>query len=235
MGGGKKRAKLKSMLAKIFRISNWKLLLIVLLLCFWAATLLRIDHIEMTKLRSAVLAADEAEDDKAIASSLTELRRFTTKHIVFNVVEENGVRRVVFGTGPFYLEHQYMRAANAAIAAAKAQIDQGSTENPNGNIFAKVAEYCDAWGLQNGFDYPSQPYLDCWVNKLAEYPASETMGTTEAVKVPSTSLFRYDYASPLWYPCPSGILILIILILSLVIIVRFFIWLFIRIAIMFIK
>ena len=60
MGGGKKRAKLKSMLAKIFRISNWKLLLIVLLLCFWAATLLRIDHIEMTKLRSAVLAADEA-------------------------------------------------------------------------------------------------------------------------------------------------------------------------------
>jgi hypothetical protein len=154
---------------------------------------------------------------------------------LFNVVEENGVRRVVFGTGPFYLEHQYTRAANAAIAAAKEQIDQGSTENPNGNIFAKVAEYCDAWGLQNGFDFPSQPYLDCWTNKLAEYPASETMGTTEAVRVPSTSLFRYDYASPIWYPCASGILILIILILSLVIVVRFIIWLCIRIAIIFIK
>jgi hypothetical protein len=77
--------------------------------------------------------------------------------------------------------------------------------------------------------------LDCWTNKLAEYPASETMGTTEAVRVPSTSLFRYDYASPIWYPCASGILILIILILSLVIVVRFIIWLCIRIAIIFIK
>ena len=233
--GGIKKAKLKSLLVKIFRVSNWKLALIALLLCFWAATLLRIDHIEMTRLRSAVIAADEAEDDQAIASSLNELRRFTTKHIVFNVVEENGVRRVVFGTGPFYLEHQYMRAANIAIAAAKEQIDQGSTENPNGNVFAQVSEYCDAWGAQNGFDYPSQPYLDCWVNKLSEYPASETMGTTESVKVPSTSLFRYDYASPMWYPCGSGILILIILILSLVIVVRFIIWLAIRIAIIFIK
>ena len=91
MGGSKKKAKLKSVLAKIFRIRNWKLLLIVLLLCFWAATLLRIDHIKMTELRAAVLAADEAEDDVAIASSLTELQRFTAKHIIFNVVEENGV------------------------------------------------------------------------------------------------------------------------------------------------
>ena len=52
---------------KFHKIKTWQLLLILVPLLFLDATLLRMDHIKMTELRSAVLTADEAEDDEEIA------------------------------------------------------------------------------------------------------------------------------------------------------------------------
>ena len=54
----KRRGRLK------FKIKTWQLLLILIPFLFLDATLLRMDHIRMTELRDAVLAADEAEDDE---------------------------------------------------------------------------------------------------------------------------------------------------------------------------
>ena len=88
MGGVSKKRKSRRALSKIFHISTWKLILVLILLIFLSATLLRFDHIKMSELREAVLAADEKEDDERILSSLNELRNFTLKHIVFNILEE---------------------------------------------------------------------------------------------------------------------------------------------------
>ena len=238
MGGEKKKLTLKRVRASIFgalkaifRIRNWKLMLISILLSFWCANLIHLDGLHMIQLRDAVIEADALENDELIENKLRELRDFTKTHIIMAPIQHDGMTSYVFGTGPFYLEHKYTRTANEAIAKAKEEINQGSVNNPNGNIFAKVSEYCDSIG----YDYPSQPYLDCWVNELAKYPASDTMATSEDVKIPSKELFRFDYASPVWYPCLSGWLIAITSILLLIVLVRAIYWIIIRIAVLFVK
>ena len=232
--GGLSKDKLRQVLAKIFRLTSWKLALILILLSFLAATLLRFDHIRMTELRDAVLAADSEDDDEKIAQTLNELHSFTLNHIIFNTVEENGQQRITFGTGPFYLENQYLRKAQAAVAKAQEEIDKNA-KNPNGNVYQKVADICDAQGKKYGWRYPDKEYINCWINELANFPTTDNMDAYGSANLPSTELFRYEFASPVWYPCGSGIVIFICIILAVILIIRFFIWLFFRIALIFIS
>ena len=232
--GGLSKNKLRQTLAKIFRLSSWKIALILVLLGFLAATLLRFDHIRMTELRDEVFAADAANDDDKISESLNKLHSFVLKHIVFNTVEENGGQVITFGTGPFYLENQYLRKANAAVAAAQKEIES-HTSNPNGNIYKKVAAVCDAQGKKYGWRYPDKQYINCWVNEIAAYPVQDNMDAYGAATLPSTELYRYEFSSPLWYPCGSGIVLLICVILAIVLVIRFIIWLFLRLALIIIK
>ena len=115
--GGKLKEFIRQRKWKI-KIKTWVLLLLLIPLFVIDATLLRINHIKMTELRDAVLAADakisEEESDEEVQATDAELREaliklkeFVFSHIVINIVEENGNQRVSFGTGPFYLEHQY--------------------------------------------------------------------------------------------------------------------------------
>ena len=231
--GGKRTNHLKQALARLKRIRLWQLLLILIPLLFVAATLLRLDHLKMVELRDAVLAADAAENDAAIQSSLVALQEFVVSHIVVNIAEQNGVQSIIFGTGPFYLEHQYLRAANAAIEAAEAEVVDDS--NPYGNIYAAVSAICRPLAIQNGWAWNSQPYLDCWTSHLAEYPASDNLEINLTANVPSTELFRHNYASPIWAPTAAGWVILLCILLTLVILVRFVIWLILKIALLFAK
>ena len=229
--GGLSKHNLGQTLAKAFRLSSWKLLLVLVLLGFLAATFLRFDHIKMTELREAVMTADKADNDEEIAKALNELHSFVLKHIIFNAVEDNGVQTITFGTGPFYLENQYLRKANEAIAAAQKEINSHST-NPNGNIYKKVSSICDAQGRKYGYSYPDKRYLNCWINELAAYPVEDSMDAYGAATLPSTELFRYEFVSPLWYPCASGITLLICAIILIVLVLRLFVWLILRIMLM---
>lgn len=121
--GGKSSNRVKKTLRERFgAVRTWQLIIILVPLLFLTATLLRFDHLRMSELRAAVFAADEAEDDEQIRTTLIALRDFVYSHTVVNVVESNGVQSIIFGTGPFYLEHQYLRAANAAIEQAKSEL-----------------------------------------------------------------------------------------------------------------
>lgn len=235
MGGVAKKSKLKQALSKIFHFNTWKLVLVFILLCFVAATLLRIDHIRMTELKDAVMEADAGNDDEKIAEALDELQKFTRTHIIFNYFDENGEQKIIFGTGAFYLENQYNRKANEALRLAQEEIDKQGGNMNEYNVHKKVAEICDAEAIKHGWRYPNINYINCFVNELAKYPEADQLTVTAYAKLPSTDLFRYDYASPMWYPCASGIVILICAILLLIIIVRFFIWLFFQIAIFFVN
>ncbi len=185
----------------------------------------------MTELRDAVMAADAENNDEKIEETLKELHAFTLKHIVFNTVQENGVEKITFGTGPFYLQNQYLRKANEAIVKAKEEIEKNSS-NPNGNIYKKVADICDAKSRANGWGFNAL-YIQCFQDELAKYPEEETMDAYGAAILPSTELFRYEYSSPLWYPCGSGIVMLICFILVIILVLRFFIWLLIHFAYVF--
>lgn len=220
--GGLTKNKLKRALAVIFRIRSWKLLILAVLFAFLAATFLRMDHLRMVDLRSNVLSADENGDEQEIIDSLNALNEYVHKHVIFNVIEENGRQRIVFGTGPFYLENTYLRKADEALEVARAAIAEQST-NPNGNIYQKVAEYCDALSLQYGWGFNSY-YVACWEEELAKYPSESEIESEVIAKIPSTELFRYDFASPIWYPCLSGFAMLVVVVLLVWICIRGLIW-----------
>ena len=80
---------------KFRKIKTWQLLILLVPLLFIDATLLRIDHVRMADLRTAVLDADAAEDDTAISENLAALQDYTFHNIVINVVDDNGKQRVL--------------------------------------------------------------------------------------------------------------------------------------------
>lgn len=226
--GGKKSNKIREFLRKFKTVRTWQLAVVLVPLAFLAATLLRFEHLRMTELRAAVLTADGLDDPEALEESLTKLRDYVFSHMVINVTESNGVQEVTFGTGPFYLEYSYQRAAEAAIRAAEESLTDDS--NPNGNIYQIVTNICRAEGVNNGWN----AYLECWTRELEKFPAAEELGsTTIAANIPSTELYRKNYASPVWAPTVTGWVVLACLILFVVIVVRLGIWLVLTISLIF--
>ena len=222
----KKRGRLK-----IHKIKTWQLLLILIPLLFIDATLLRLDHIKMTKLRDVVLAADEKENDEELKNSLEELKKFVFSNIVINVIENNGEQEIIFGTGPFYLEHQYLRAANKALEEAEKKFSDG---NPNGNIYALASGVCQPLAIQNGWTWNDSNFINCMMTEINKYPAADDIQDKIIASLPSTELYRKNYASPLWAPSLSGFMILLTIIIIVVIIIRVIIWIILRLSLLFI-
>lgn len=216
---------------KFHRIKTWQLVVILLPLFFIDATLLRADHIRMTELRDAVLAADAAENDEEISQTLDTLKNFVFSNIVINVVDDNGRQEVSFGTGPFYLENQYIRAANKALEEAEASIVSDS--NPNGNIYQMASEVCQPQAIANGWSWNDANYINCMVGEIQKYPAADELNNTIAASLPSTELYRKNYASPIWAPTFTGWMILFTILIIVVIFIRGIIWILLRLSLLF--
>lgn len=214
------------------KIKTWMLLILLVLLGFLDATLLRLNHVRMTELRDAVMAADEANDDAAIADGLVKLKEFVFSNTVINIVEENGEQKISFGTGPFYLEHQYLRAAQAALADAEARL--AGDNNPNGNIYGMAGDTCKALAIQNGWTWDNANFINCMVTEINKYPAAADIQDTIIASLPSTELFRHNYASPIWTTSFLGWLLLITAIVIVVIFIRFLIWVVLRLSLLFV-
>lgn len=224
--------KLKRGQIKVHRLKTWQLLLVLIPLIFLDATFLRLDHIRMTELRDAVLAADEQENDEAVAKALNDLRNFVISNIVINVVDDNGAQRITFGTGPFYLEHTYIRAANQALAEAENQLV--SDANPNGNVYAMASETCKALAIANGWTWDNPNYINCMVSEIQKYPAASEINDSIKASLPSTELYRREFASPVWAPSVAGIFILLTIIIIVIIVIRGIIWIILRLSLLFI-
>ena len=207
----------------------------------------------MNELKDAVLIADEAGEDsegnikegevqksqeeitKNITEKMKELRDFTNTHVIVNFVESNGKTSLAFGTGPFYLEHQYNRLAAAALAEAQVIASQISDNNPNGNVYAYANSVCRPQAIRYGWAWNSAAFINCMTGEIAKYPVTNYITEQIAAKIPSTALFRYDFVSPIWAPSLSGVFILISLILSIAIVIRIITWIILHIALIFIK
>ena len=201
----------------------------------------------MNDLKTKVLQADQGKtaDSKEITSqeeidhnlktTLTELKKYTESHVVVNFIEKNGRNSLVFGTGPFYLENQYNRKATAALAEAENKLKNTGDTNPNGNVFAKAMEVCKPKAIANGWAWNSPGYLNCMTGIINSYPTTDQITTSLTANIPSTSLYRYDFSSPVWAPDLAGFALLICLVLIIIILIRLLIFIVLRIAILFIK
>ncbi|MBQ3452981.1 hypothetical protein IJG28_02160 [Candidatus Saccharibacteria bacterium] len=217
---------------KIHKIKTWQLLIVLVVLLFVDATLLRMDHVRMTELRDAVLTADASEDDAAVETALNELKDFVFNNIVINVVDDNGAQKVMFGTGPFYLEHTYIRAANRALEEAEKNMTADS--NPNGNVYQMASDVCRPQAIANGWSWNDAGYINCMTSEIQKYPAADELTSDIASSLPSTELYRKNYASPIFVFSLSGVMILITIIVALAIICRMFWWIILRLALFFV-
>jgi hypothetical protein len=228
-----KKHEIKKWLKKLRPLKNWQLFLILVPLLFVSVELLRRDHIKMTELRDAVLAADEEENVEKITESMEALRDFTFSNVVINIVDDNGSQRITFGTGPFYLEHLYIRAALTALTEAELSFDSDS--NPNGNIYSAASAVCQPQAIRNGWAWNNPNYVNCMVTEISKYPSmDDEIKDNLIAKIPSTELYRYNFASPLWAPTLTGFILLLDLIIIVVIFIRIIVWIFLKIAIRFV-
>lgn len=175
-------------------MKTWQLLIVLILAGFIAATFLRLNNIGMIQRRDAVLAADKAGDQQVIQSRLYDLQRYAASHMNSE-------------TGPFYLEQQYRRDAQSLVDAAK------NDDNPNGNINVKAEAVC-----KPQYSVWSPAYVQCFTDELAKYPPSPD--PAQNVKLPSTSLYRYDFADPMWSPDFAGLSVLVCVVILLMIVAR---------------
>ena len=215
---------------KFHAVKTWWLVVSLIPLFFIDATLLRFDHIRMAELRDAVMAADEAEDEEAVKDGLEKLKDFVFNNIVIHVVDDNGEQRVTFGTGPFYLEHMYLRAANAALAEAEQNV--GNDGNPNGNVYALASGVCQPQAIANGWSWNDANYINCMMSEIQKYPAADDLQDSLMANLPSTELYRKNYASPIWAPSFTGLMILITLIIIVVIFIRGLWWVILRLSLL---
>lgn len=230
--GGLNFKKIKKL--KFHRLKTWQVFLLLVPLLYLDATLLRFDHLKMVELRDAVLAADIDGEEDTLSAKLEELKNFTFSHIVFNMTESNGTQSLTLGTGVFYLEQQYIRAAADALSEARAQLVDVD-DNPNGNVFAQASAVCDPLARANGWAWNSPQFLECMTGELAKYPTADSITDKISANIPSTELYRKNYASPLWAPCPAGFAILATLIVILILFIRFLVWVFLKIALIAMK
>jgi hypothetical protein len=217
---------------KKFKLKTWWLLIGLIPLLFLDATMLRMNHIKMTELRDAVLTADAEEDDEKTVKALEELKNYVFSEVVINIVDENGNYRIMFGTGPFYLEHQYLRAARAALEKAEAEMT--SDENPNGNVYALASGVCRPLAIANRWSWDNANYINCMISEIQKYPAADEIQDKVIASLPSTELYRREYASPVWAPTFTGIMILITLVIVVVIFIRLLVWIILRLSLLFI-
>lgn len=215
-----------------FKIRNWMLILALVPLLFIIATMLRNNHVRMTELRDAVLAADAEDNDVAIEEGLANLKEFVFSNSVINVTDDNGAQKVEFGTGPFYLERQYLRAATAALEEAEAKM--ATDANPNGNIYGMAGETCRALALANGWTWDNVNFINCMVTEINKYPSAAEIQDTIVAALPSTELYRHDYASPAWTPSFLGWLEVLAVVLTVVIFIRILIFFVLRLSLLFV-
>lgn len=174
------------------RIRTWQLVVLLVLGVFISATLLRMNNVGMIQRREAVHAADKANQPDEVRDRLYDLHRYAAAHMNAN-------------TGPVYLQHQYDRDVEAAIAKA-AESEEGQTIN------AQAEAVC-----RPQFSGWSDAYMACFLAELEKHPTSEAL---PEVEYPEPNLYKYEFASPIWSPDFAGWSVVICLVIVAVILLR---------------
>ena len=105
--------------------------------------------------------------------------------------------------------------------------------NPNGNVYALASSVCQPQAIANGWSWNDANYINCMMSEIQKYPAADEIQDKIIASLPSTELYRKNYASPLWAPSLTGFMILATVIVIVVILIRGLIWIVLRLSLLF--
>ena len=175
------------------RVHTWQLVLLLIVGAMLTATFLRLNNIGMIERRTAVLNADKQGDQEVTRARLFDLQRYSSAHMNAD-------------SGIIYLQEQYARDTQASIEAASARDGAG-----NVNLMADQA--CKAQ-----FGGYSQAYVQCFAAELAKIPSGTN--APDKATLPSPSLYRHDFTSPVWSPDFAGFSLALCGFIAVLIVVR---------------
>ncbi len=187
------KRRVKKSLKQIQRIKTWQLVVLLILMAFISATLLRLNNVGMVQRREAVHAADKAGNADDTRARLYDLQRFSSAHMNAS-------------TGPVYLQDQYNRDAQAAIENATKALTGGET------VYAEAEAVCKP--QYHGW---STAYMQCFLAELDKHPTSDRLPETT---MPVAELYKYEFLSPIWSPDFAGWSVVILCLIFLLIIAR---------------
>lgn len=193
------KRKLQQFLAWIHQVKTWQLVVILLISIIVSASFLRLNSQEMDKRRNAVYAADKLGDKPTIKKELVALQQFVSHHT-----------NASLGKG-FYLEHEYNRDRDAALAAAT------SATNPNAAVYKQASIECQN-RFRGGVDSFRNDYVTCVSERVrALGPGGDP---SDSLKLPRAENYHYNFVSPIWSPDFAGVSLAITLFITSVIILR---------------
>lgn len=181
------------------RLRTWQLLIILVLLAFVSATLLRLNNIGMVELRAAVLKADDGGNQQAIKDSLGNLQQYVSSHMNADL-----------GPG-VYLQKSYDRARDSALAAAN------NSTNPNSAVYQQASIDCRS-RFVGGVASFRNDYVQCVVERVTAL--SQGNDPLQQLNLPKADLYRFDFVSPIWSPDFAGFSVLLTALLALLIICK---------------
>ncbi len=191
------KRKLRHWLKIIRQAKTWQLLVVLVLLSFLSATLLRLNNLGMIERRDAVIAADKKGDREEARRTLVELQRFVAGHM--NTSLEKGVS----------LKEIFQQDYQTALTAA------ASTNNPASEVYQKASLECQA-RFQGGVESFRNDYVACVSNAVSNLPPEQQ----QEAALPRASAYTYNFSSPLLSLDLAGISVLLTVALGLVIVVR---------------
>ena len=180
-------------------LKAWQLVVVLILMLFVAATLLRLNNLGMVHLRNAVASADKTADQAKIEKALSDLQHYVNGHM--NTDLGKGV----------YLQDSYTRAQDAALATA------GDATNPSSQVYEQAAAECKRY-FAGGVASYQHDYLPCVIAKISSLSPGTNPNTV--IKLPPVEYYHYNFISPLWSPDFAGFAVLITGVVALLILLR---------------
>lgn len=193
------RRKIHHWLRVAQQLQTWQLIVILVLMVFVSATLLRLNNLGMIERRSAVMTADKSGDPQQIETALSELQQYVTNHM--NTDLGRGV----------YLVESYNRDSAKVLQQAN------DAANPNSAVYQQASVTCRD-RFQGGVESFRNDYVQC---VLAEVNAlSSGADPAGGIGLPKAELYRYDFVSPTWSFDLAGISVLLTTLLLVMIVLK---------------
>lgn len=183
---------LHHLLKQIKRVSAWYFVAAIFICAGVAVLSLRQNNLNAIALRDEVLKVDKENGD--VEAALRELREYVYSHMNTELSSPNGAYP------PIQLKYRYERLMDAQKAAAP----------NNANLTTQAQNYCESQ-IPKG---RSLNRIDCIQNYMT------THGSDVNTKPIPDSLYKFDFASPIWSPDLAGWSIVVLLLLVFLGVIR---------------